>query len=127
MPYEIKLPPRDINVRVSSTNSARRFVLGGVYDGNLHALETWEWTKEPETLRQDDVYARLSAAEAVKAFFDSFTNSDWEAMKKVAPGTYVENIKQNFVAAEKSGRDPRKMLTMDVGEAVWFRSNRPSL
>ncbi len=107
-------------MRVSNANSARRYVVCGFYDSRLHPLEEWEWTSEPETLANDNAYARMSPADVVKACFEAFSKADWAALQKVAPDSYVEHIKENFAAAEKSGVDPRKLVpTLDVGEAVW--------
>jgi ketosteroid isomerase-like protein len=120
VPYEIKLPPTEINVRVSNTNSARRYVIYGLYDAKLQPMEKLEWNNEPETLAKEDAYGRMSPAEVAKAYFDSMTRSDWAAMGKVAPASDVEQTKHQYAEMKKAGMDPRDAIpTVDVGEAVW--------
>jgi hypothetical protein len=60
VPYEIKLPPTDINVKVSNTNAAKRFVVNGLYDTKLQPMEKLDWTTEPEALAGDDAFAGMS-------------------------------------------------------------------
>ncbi|MGA2750133.1 MAG: sigma-70 family RNA polymerase sigma factor [Verrucomicrobiota bacterium] len=120
VPYEIKLAPMEINMRVSNTNSAGRYVVNGIYDGKLQPMEKLDWAKEPEALAANDVYARMTPAQVVKAYFDASKNGDWAAMGKLAPESDVEQTKQQFADAGKNGGDPRKLLpAVDVGEAVW--------
>jgi hypothetical protein len=122
VPYEIKLPPTEINVRVSNTNSARRYVIYGLYDTKLQPMEKLEWSNEPETLAKEDAYGRMSPAEVARAYFDSMTRSDWEAMGKVAPASDVEQTKHQYAEMKKAGMDPREAIpTVAVGEAVWSK------
>ena len=123
VPYEIKLPPMEINVRVSNTNSAKRYVIYGLYDTKLQPMEKLEWNNEPAALAKDDAYGRMSPAEVAKAYFDSMTRADWEAMGKVAPASDVEQTKQQYAEMKKAGLDPRDAIpTVEVGEAVWSKA-----
>lgn len=71
VPYEIQLPPQEINVRVSNKNAAKRCVITGIYDNKLKLQDDLKWTGKPEILTNNDVYVRMSPAEAVKAYFDA--------------------------------------------------------
>jgi len=122
VPYAIKLPPTEINVRVSNTNSAKRYVIYGLYDTKLQPMEKLEWNNGPEMLAKDDAYGRMSPAEVARAYFDSMTKADWEAMGKVAPASDVEQTKQQYAEMKKAGMDPRDaMPTVEVGKAVWSK------
>ncbi len=123
VPYEIKMPPQDITVRVSNTNSARRYVVTGTYDSyeiKHPPLEPLVWTTQPENLTNNDVYARMSPADVAKAYFDAWSKSDWTEMRKFAPDSDVDKAKQQFDEAQQNGIDPRTLLPgVEVGEAVW--------
>lgn len=120
VPYEIKLPPTDINVKVSNTNAAKRFVVNGLYDTKLQPMEKLDWTTEPEALAGDDAFAGMSPAQVARAYFDAMTKSDWVAMRKLAPESDVEQTKQQYAEAKKAGLDPASALpAVEVGEAVW--------
>jgi hypothetical protein len=122
VPYEIKLRPAEINVRVSNTNAAKRFVIYGLYDSKLKPMEKLDWNNPPETLPKDDAYARMSPAEVARAYFDAMTESNWEAMGKLAPASDVEQGKQEYAEMKKAGMDPRNAIpTVEVGEAVWSK------
>jgi hypothetical protein len=122
VPYEIKLPPTEINVRVSNANSAKRYVIYGLYDTKLQPMEKLEWNNGPEMLAKDDAYGRMSPAEVARAYFDSMTKADWEAMGKVAPASDVEQTKQQYAEMKKAGMDPRDAIpTVEVGKAVWSK------
>jgi len=120
VPYEIKLRPQEINVRVANTNSAKRFVLTGVYDSKLKLAQDLKLTAEPETLPNNDVYARMSAKETVQAYFDAQSKLDWTEMRKFTSEADVQETKAQAKMAEKQGMDIRKMMPVfEVGEAVW--------
>jgi hypothetical protein len=120
VPYKIKLHPFDVNIRVSNTNSARRYVVINWYDSKLHEMGQSAWTREPETLPNDDVYARMSPAEVVTAYFDALSKPDWVALEKLTTEADAEEHKRAFAEAEAKGEDPRELVpTVEVGEAVW--------
>jgi hypothetical protein len=122
VPYEIKLRPMEINVRVSNTNSAKRYVIYGLYDSKLKPMEQLEWNNPPETLPKDDAFARMSPTEVAKAYFDAMKESNWEAMGKVAPASDVEQTKQESAEMNKAGMDPHNAIpTVEVGAAVWSK------
>jgi RNA polymerase sigma factor (sigma-70 family) len=122
VPYKIKFRAADINVRVSNTNSAKRYVVNGVYDSKLHPIEELKWTHEPEALANDDVYARMSPADVVKAYYDTCRNGEWAAMGKLAPADDVEESKREYAQAQKDGDDPHALVpAVDVGKAVWSK------
>jgi ketosteroid isomerase-like protein len=120
VPYEIKFRPADIYVRVSNTNAAKRYVMNGLYDSKRQPMQKLDWTQEPEVLAKDDVYAQMSPAAVVKAYFDACSKGDWAALRKLTPESDVAQTKQEFAAAEKQGMDPHTIMpAMEVGEAVW--------
>jgi murein L,D-transpeptidase YcbB/YkuD len=117
------MPSQDIVVQVSKTNAAGRYVVNGTYDSyemKHPPLKPLAWTKEPATLTNNDVYARMTPAEAAKAYFDAWSKSDWAEMRKLAPDADVDQAKQQFDEAKKNGLDPQKLLpAVEAGEAVW--------
>jgi hypothetical protein len=120
IPYEIKLPGMEFNLRLSNSNSAGRYVITGVFDRNLKQMEELKWAKTPETLPDNDTYARLSPAEAAKAYFAAQAKQDWTEMKKFVPEYDVENDRRKLAEAMKSGLDAQHaMPVFESGEAVW--------
>jgi len=120
VPYEIKLRPQEFNVRVSNANPAKRCVVTGFYDGQLKLQEDFKWSGTPEVLTNNDVYAQLSPADVVKAYFDAQSKFDWTEMRKFTSEFDVEGTKRQMEAAEQHGMDVRKLMpTFEVGEAVW--------
>ena len=120
VPYEIKLPAQEINMRVSNANPAKRCVLTGQYNGQLKLQEDFKWSGTPEILTNNDAYAHLSPAETVKAYFDAQSKFDWTEMRKFTSDFDVEETERQMEAAEKQGMDVRKLMpTYEVGEAVW--------
>jgi hypothetical protein len=120
VPYEIKLPGREMNMRVSNSNPAKRCVLTGEYDGQLQLQEDFRWSGAPEILTNNDAYAKLSAAEAVKAYFDAQSRLDWVEMRKFTSEVDVQGTKGQIEQAQKRGMDVHKLMpAIQVGEAVW--------
>jgi outer membrane lipoprotein-sorting protein len=120
VPYEIKLRPQELNVRVANTNSAKRCVIMGVYDSKLRLQQNIEWPTEPEILTNNDAYARLSPKEAVQAYFDAQSKLDWVEMRKFTSESDVEDTKKQIAMAEKAGMDVHKIMPVfEVGEATW--------
>jgi RNA polymerase sigma factor (sigma-70 family) len=120
VPYEIKLRPQEFNVRVSNANPAKRCVVTGFYDGQLKLEEDFKWSGMPEVLTNNDAYAQLTPAAAVKAYFDAQSKLDWVEMRKFTSDFDVEETRRQMEAAEKQGRDVRKLMpAFEVGEAVW--------
>ena len=120
VPYEFRLRPQEIEVRVSNANVAKRCVITGIFDSNLKPLDEIKWSAEPEILPEDDVYAKMSPAEVVTAYFASMSKPDWNQMRKLAPESDVEKTKRQFEEAQKRGIDIRNLLpVVEAGEATW--------
>jgi len=120
VPYEIKLPPQKMNVRLSNANSAKRYVITGICDSKLQVQEELKWANEPEVLANNDVYARMSPVEVVKAYFQAALKSDWAEMRKFTPETDVEKAKAQLEEAKKQGLDLRNLIpVVEEGEAFW--------
>jgi len=120
VPYEIQLSPQEFNVRVSNANPAKRYVITGVFDGKLKLQQDLQWTNGPDVLADNDAYAKLSPAQAVKGYFDAFAKLDWNEMAKFDPDYDVEHDKKQFEMAAKSGTDVHKLVpVVEVGEATW--------
>jgi len=120
VPYEIKLRAQGFNIRVSNANPAKRCVLTGIYDSQLKLQQDFKWSSPPEILTNNDVYARLSAAEAVKAYFDAQANLDWVEMRKFTSESDVEQTKSQVAEATKQGLDIHKLMPVfQTGDAVW--------
>jgi len=120
VPYEIKLPAQEFNMRVSNTNSAKRCVVTGMYDSKLQLQQDLKWSADPEILTNNDVYARLSPKEAVQAYFDAQSKLDWVEMRKFTSEFDVEESRKQVEMAQKAGMDIHKLIpTMEAGEAIW--------
>ena len=119
MPYEIQLPPVEINVRVANTNSAKRYVPTGVYDRKLQLQQEISWPSEPALLPNNELYARMSPAEVVKAWTEAQAKLDWDELAKFVPQQEVQNAKRRAEAAQQSGLAPRQSPATEVIEAVW--------
>ncbi len=122
VPYTIKLPPEEINMRLSNENPAKRYVLMGIYDSKLQPTgdDDLKWTNTPAILPDNDVYARMSPVEVVKACFGALTNMDWPELKKFSPDDYVEKIKRQLEEEQKAGMDMHKLMPgVEIGEAFW--------
>lgn len=120
VPYEIKLRPQEINMRVSNTNSAKRWVLMGHYDRKLKLQNDFKLTTEPEILTNNDAYAKLSATETVQAYFDAQSRFDWIEMRKFTSEFDVAETRQQVETAEKQGLDVRKLMPVfEAVEAFW--------
>jgi hypothetical protein len=120
VPYEIKLRPQEFNVRVSNANPAGRYVITGIYDDKLQLQQDLKWTNGPVVLADNEAYARLQPAEAVKAYFAAMAKLDWDEMRKFAPDYDVNRDKANLEEAQRHGADVHKLLpTMEAGEAFW--------
>jgi outer membrane lipoprotein-sorting protein len=120
VPYEIKLQPLVLNVRVSNTNAAKRCVVTGIYDSKLRLLQDIKWSTEPEVLTNNDAYAGLSPKEAAQAYFDAQSKLDWVEMRKFTSESDVEETKGEVAMAEKQGIDVHKHVpVVEVVEATW--------
>jgi hypothetical protein len=120
VPYEIRLRGQTLNVRVSNTNSARRYVITGLCDNKGQLREDVKWTTEPEALASNDPDAQLSPAGVVKAYFRAAANSDWAELRKFTTDSDVEVIKAQVEAAKKAGMDVASLLPVtDEGDPVW--------
>src|SRR5208282_1238640 len=109
VPYEIKLRPQEFNVRVSNTNSAKRYVPTGFYDDKLRLKQDFKWSAEPEVLTNNDAYARMSPTEVVQAYFNAQSKLDWVEMRKFTSEFDVEETKHQVGTAEKQGMDVHKL------------------
>ena len=120
IPYEIKLQPQELNVRVSDANPAKRFVLTGVYDDQLKLQQDLKGSSTPEILTNNDVYSKMSAAETVKAYFDAQASLNWVEMRKFTSESDVEQTKSQVAEATKQGLDIHKLMPVfQVGDATW--------
>lgn len=120
IPYEIKLRPQEINVRVSNDNPAKRYVITGIFDSKLQEQESLKWSTAPTPLAATDAYAKIAPAELVKASYAAFMKLDWAELEKSVPAEYIEKSKKEFADAEKQGINPRNFLpVVEVGEATW--------
>jgi len=120
VPYEIKLPPQVVNVRVANTNAAKRFVLTGLYDSKLRLQQDVKWSGEPEVLPNNEAYARLSPVEAVQAYFDAQAKFDWVEMRKFTSELDVTETKSQVEMAEAQGMDAHKIMpVIEAVEAFW--------
>ena len=120
IPYEIKLRPQDVYVRISNDNPAKRYVVTGMLDSKLQEQEPLKWSAPPAALGAGDPYAKMSPAELVKASFAAFMKLDWAELEKSVPAEYIEKTKKEFAEAEKQGINPRNFLpVIEVGEATW--------
>ena len=120
VPYEIKLRPQEFNVRVSNANPAKRCVVTGFYDDQLKLRQDFKWSSPPDVLTNNDTYAQLTPAAAVKAYFDAQSKLDWVEMRKFTSEFDVQETRRQMEAADKQGMDVRKLMpTYEVGEAVW--------
>ncbi len=109
VPYEIKLRPQDMYLRLSNSNQAKRFVLTAQLDSNMKVEEDFKWTTEPPVLAADDVCAKMSPAEVAKALFDASRKLDWDTIAKIVPESTVTRLKQQVTEAQKAGIDVRKL------------------
>jgi hypothetical protein len=120
VPYEIKMPVTELNIRVSNTNPAKRHVILGFYDSKLRPHEELKWPVPPEVLPDNGAYASLSPTDVAKAYLAAMSSADWAEMRKFAPESDVESTKRQFAEAEKHGLDARQSIPVaDAGEAVW--------
>ena len=105
---------------MSNLNPAKRYVLTGIFDSKLKLMEDLKWSKEPELLPDNESYAKLSPAEAAKAYFAAQAKLDWAEMQKFAPESDVQKDKSQLEAAQKKGMDVRNVMPkMEAGEATW--------
>jgi hypothetical protein len=120
VPYEIKLRGQELNLRLSNTNAAKRYVVTGLFDRNLKLLEELKWPKAPEVLPDNEFYAKLSAAEAAKAYFAALSKLDWAELQKFAPESDVQQNQKQVEAARKKGMSVTNIMPVtEVGEATW--------
>jgi outer membrane lipoprotein-sorting protein len=120
VPYEIKLRPREVNVRISNANSAKRFVITGEYDSKLQLREEIKWSNEPEVLADNDTYAKMSPQEALKKYYSAVSILDFNEMGKFVPDSYIKKFKSECEMAAKYGIDVQKQLPIvEVGESSW--------
>jgi hypothetical protein len=120
VPYEIRLRAQAFNLRVSNTNSAKRYVVTGLCDSKGQVQEEVKWTNEPVVLAPNDPDAQLSPAGVVKAYFQAAANSDWAELRKFTTESDVESTKAQVEAAKKASLDLANVIPVpDEGEAVW--------
>jgi len=111
---------RVLNVRVSNTNAAKRYVITGVCDRNEQLEEDVNWTNEPEALARNDPAAQLSPVGVVKAYFQAVAKSDWAELRKFTTESDVEKTKAQLEEAKKAGLDVASLMPVpDEGDAVW--------
>ena len=106
-------------LRLSNANSAGRFVITGWYDSKLQLRGEVKWLNEPEVLPDNDVYAKMSPDEVVRAFFETFSSQDFNEMRKFMPDSFVEPIKREFEETVKRGEKIEPPTMEVIGEAFW--------
>jgi hypothetical protein len=120
VPYEVKLRPREINVRLSNANSAKRFVITGEYDSKLQLTEEIKWSNEPGVLADNDTYAKMSPQEVLKKYYGAVSILDFNEMGKFVPDSEVKKFQSECEMAAKYGMDVQNMLPiMKIGESTW--------
>jgi outer membrane lipoprotein-sorting protein len=120
VPYEIKLRPVEVNVRLSNANSAKRFVMTGTYDSKLQLKEEIKWSSEPEVLPDNDTYAKMSPEDVVKAYYGAASRLDFGEIRKFVPDSYIKEMKREISMAEKFGIDVKKQMpSVEVVESSW--------
>lgn len=120
VPYEVKLRPVEVNVRLSNANSAKRFVITGECDSKLQLREEIKWSNEPEVLADNDTYAKMSPQEVLKKYYGAVSVLDFNGMGKFVPDSYVKKFKSECEMAAKYGIDVQKQLpVVEVGESSW--------
>ena len=124
VPYEIRLHPTDIYIRLSNSNTAKRFVITGQYDSDMKPDEELKWTKEPPVLPNNEVYARMTPVEVVKAFFEASRNLDSEEVAKFIPESEAAKFKKQASDAKAAGMDLRNLIPdTEVGDAFWSKEH----
>jgi outer membrane lipoprotein-sorting protein len=124
VPYEIKLQPREYYVRVSNANAAKRFVITGQLDSKMHLQEEAKWSNEPEILPDNDKYTKMSAQEAVKAFYEAFSKLDFNEIRKFMPDSELKGMKGEIEEAAKHGINIKEQMPkVEAGEAIWSAEN----
>ncbi len=119
VPYEIKLQETWF-IRVSNVNPAKRWVLLGTCDDQLRPADDFKWSGTPEILTNNDVYAQMSAVDAVKAYFDAQARLDWVEMRKFTSQYDVDTTRSQAEAAQKTGIDPATTMPIfQSGQAFW--------
>ncbi len=106
-------------VRLSNTNSAKRFVITGWCDSKMQHCEEMKWTNEPEILPDNDVYSKMSPADVVRAFNDAISRQDFNEMRKFVPDSFVEPLKREFEETVKRGVEISPPVLEVIGEAFW--------
>jgi hypothetical protein len=120
VPYEIVLRPKEFHLRMSNTNSAKRFVVTGIFDSKLKLQQEMKWLAPPEVLPDNETYAGMSPGDAAKAYVAASAKCDWIEMRKFAPATEVNNSKRQIDEAKRQGIDVRNLMPiMEVGDAFW--------
>jgi hypothetical protein len=120
VPYEIKLRGQDFTIRVSNDNPAHRYVLTALCDTNLQVRQDLKWTNAPTILPNNDIYAKMSPAQAVQACVDAWAKFDWDEMRKFDPDYDVAETEAKAAEAKKNVIDPRNLFpAFEVGDAFW--------
>ena len=120
VPYEVKLPSQEINVRVSNINPAKRCVVTGIYDSKMELQQDLNGPGEAEILADNDNDAWLSSAAVVQAYFDAQAKFDWTEMRKFTSETDVQETKKQVETAKNAGMDVQQIMpVVEVGEATW--------
>jgi hypothetical protein len=115
VPYEIKFPPMEINLKLSNANPAGRFVVTGLYDSQLQPfMVRIKWSNWPEVLPDNDTYVKMSAEETVRSLLEAYLRQDWDEMRKFVPASFVEEWKSDF------GNTTEKPPSFEITEeALW--------
>jgi hypothetical protein len=119
VPYEIKLPPMEINLRLSKENAAGRFIVTALCDSKLRPIGEMEWSNEPNVL-SDNTCAKMSPDEAVTTITTAYSKHDWDEMRKFLPNAFVDEMKAEFENMTKAGEPNEGQPFFEVtGKAFW--------
>jgi hypothetical protein len=106
-------------LRLSNANSAKRFVITGWYDKKMRLQEEIKWLNEPNVLPDNEAYVKMSPDEVVKAFFETFSNQEFNEMQKFVPSSFVEPLKRDFEEAIKFGGKIQPPVFEVIGKPFW--------
>jgi hypothetical protein len=122
IPYEIKLPSTasEFYMRLSNTNSAKRFVVTGTCDAELQLVHDLQWLEEPEVLADSNAYTKMSPTEIVEAFNKAFSRQDFNEMRIFMPDSFADGLKHDFKGWKERGEIKEGQPFLEViGEAFW--------